>query len=285
MTDPLRLPGGSDALDQLRLVERLGGPCRDFGPSIIEVSTTGYDPLREGIGSTWMPGSPHASRLQIPVAPTTVPNNRYTFALCGVNVPKGASARIIGYRQKLIIGTTFNQAQGQGTVVIEKEIPITTPDWSFPDGNVAWCFRFLPGERQVPRLGDTGTSPLNAGPSRTKNPYGAFSALIYRDNISGTYNAPAGGQPPGFAIDGISTLYDVRNPWTAPNPTLSTLLHGPGDIIMYASVWQTNPAGRPVWAPPPGFDVGAVAPEDRFVLAFPQTKYAYVAGAMILEVS
>ena len=233
-----------------------------------------------------MPGSVSASRLPIPEADTNLkkPFSRYLLALCGYNVSAGQSVRLLGYRQKLIIGTVFEQGQGNAAVIITKEMPVATPDWAFPDGNVAWCFRFIPGSRQVPRL-NAEFNPLNLGPNKTTNPSGAFSALLYRDSSSPIYQPTSSGQPPGFAVEGVSTLYDVRNPWTNPNPITATLLHGPGDIIMYASVMQTDPDTRPVWEPPTGFDLGALVPEDRFVLAFPQTRYRAIAGAMILEVA
>ena len=261
--------------------------------NIIEVSTTGFDPDRQGVGTTWMPGDPHDSRLFIPPAPTVAANRRYLFALCGHNVPAGQTHHLIGFRQKLLIGEEFVVQGGSfGDQIFVKEFPVTTPDWSFSDGNVTWCFRFLPGKRQVARQNVVG-AVNNSGPSRTNNPYGAYSALVYQDGT--TFIAPSGagyfppfsGQPPGYAVQGVSTIFDVRNPWTAPNPIIDTELRGPGDLIMYASVRQSDigPLGRPVWVPPPGFDVGALVPEDRFLLAFPNALYRHIAGAMMIDVN
>ena len=252
--------------------------------NVIEVSTTGWDPDRNGIGSTWMPGSPQDSRLFVPQAPTSTDNTRYLFALCGHNVPAGQTHRLVSYRQKLVLGAEFSQ--GGNTFV--KELPVTTPDWSFDDGNVCWCFRVIPGKRQVPtRAGSDGSgfNVANQGPSRTNNPYGAYCALLYVDGAVARYVPPASGQPPGFAVEGTGTIFDVRNPWTAPNPIVSTDINGPCDLIMYASVRQSDLQTRTVWVPPPGFDLSSLVPEDRFLAAFPNAAlYRHIAGAMTIEI-
>lgn len=256
---------------------------RECSPNIIEVATKSWDPDRQGTGASWMSSDPSSARLFVPQEPTTSPELRYIFALCGVSVPAGQTYHLIGYRQKVTIGAEIVQGQAPNQQIIVKEIPVTTPDWAFPDGNVTTMFRFIPGNRPSIKLGNSGTNAFNQGPARTQDPYGTFTGLLWLDTSLARYTPPSSGQPPGFAIDGVTDVYDVRNPWNAPKPIMRTALRGPGDLVMYMSVRQSNANTRPVWAPPPGFDLGAVTQEDRFVLAFPQALYRHVGGAMIVD--
>lgn len=262
--------------------DECGRCCPNRGRTV-EVSTVGFDPDREGIGSGPSGGSNAvSSRLFIPEAPTPDNKHRYSFVLCGYRIPRGTTAHLLGWAQKLVIGQPL---QTTATIPLPEDFPVVTPDWAFRDGNVVWSLRFIPGNRKTPRLNPPpGSSLLNRGPSKTTNPYGAYSALLYRDQAAVGYTPPAGGNFYGDPIFSPGTFYDVRNPWRNYGPTVDIPIDGPGDLIMVASVWQTNPATRPVFVPPPGpFDVGSLEPEERFLLSFPDAVYRGIAGHMLVR--
>jgi len=251
----------------------------------IEVYTVGFDPDRVGVGSGPGPGNPVSSRLFIPSPPTTGADNRYLFALCGITVPRNATYHVRGFGQKLLIGQrTVNPLDGSITI---HEKPVSTPDWAFPDGNVTWSIRFIKGIRKTAVLKPpVGASPLNAGPSKTQNPYSSDSALFYKDSIVTQYEAPMGGEFPGDALVQPGTFYDMRNPWQGLWQNLLDIpVKGPGEIVMFASVFQTNPQTRPVFTPPPGFNPDGLVPEDQFLLDFPGAIYRHIAGRMLIQVS
>lgn len=256
-------------------------PCR---PRIIEVSTVGFDPDREGIGAGPSQANVVSSRLFIPPEPTPDSAHRYSFILCGINVPRGATYSLLGFAQKLVIGIPIHETI-IAPITPVAELPVTTYDWAFPDGNVAWSIRWIPGARKRPKLKPPlGFNPANAGPSKVTNPYGVSSALLYQDvPLFVGYTPPNGGQFYGNAVEGLGTFYDMRNPWGDFSQTLDIPFEGPGDLIMVASVWQTNIETRP--NPSPHGQV----PEDVFMRTaagesgLPPVVYRHIAGRMMLR--
>lgn len=249
----------------------------------VEVSTVGNDPDRQGIGAGPGPGGTVSSRLFIPETPTVDQRTRYTFILCGTRIEEGERCHVLGYAQKLDIG--FARA---GAVPQHFDLNVTTPDWCFADGNVAWSIRFIPGIRKTANANaGPGMSPLNAGASKTTNPYGVASALLYSDNANQIYVPPGGGEFLGEPIESImpGTWYDMRQPWTDFSETIDHVIDEPGDLIFQASVFQTDVRSRP--APIQNTNL---APEDMFGLltgGVSETPnlpiYRYIAGRMLLR--
>lgn len=270
MNSAMRLLGRGEACE-------IGARGRAF-----EVSTVGFDPDRQGIGSGLGAGNPNSSRLFVPQDPTTDWFQRYTFILCGTTVPNGATYHVRGFSQKLEIGVEV--AQGDNLFVFERQV--VSPDWSFPDGNVTWSILFDPGEqRDIVSKPPIGFNPANRGPSKSTNPYYPAPALLYLESLAARYVAPMSGTFPGQPILEPGTMYDLRNPYQGLwQYLLDVPVTGPGNLYFCASVWQTNPLNRQVFVPPVGFNPNSIGPEDQFVLQFPGAAYRHIGARMLLEI-
>lgn len=239
--------------------------CEDH---VIEVSSAAFDPDLTGIGSTPWSGDQASTGLQVPVAPTTGPTNRYLFRLCGVEIPIGYAITIRLLRQAATIRQT-DILNGEPRII---EQDITSPFWHFQDGNISWHLR-LQKQQFAPKGFDAaqiaGTSPEMRA---------LDSALLYRPPLV-PYSALGSGQPPGTSVGDMGTFRDIRFPWQNNSLSLSTLVKGPGAVVFYASVFQTNPDIRPLYPA-----VLGMRPEDQFLGNFPRAVYGRVAGAMVFEI-
>lgn len=234
------------------------GLCCPNKRRVVEVATLGFDPDRQGIGAGPGPGNSVSSRLFIPQAPTLSFDTRYSFILCGIRIPAGATFHLLGYAQKLTIGGTYNS----GGVNVPTEFLVNTPDFAFPDGNIAWSINFLKGKRQTANPKPPNpVSPFNAGPSKSTDPYITTPALLYNEASAFTYIPPASGQFFGDPVTSPGTFYDLRSAWLNAEGALDIPITGPGDLFMVASVWQTNPHTRPALT---GFP-GHMSPEDKYL--------------------
>jgi hypothetical protein len=238
--------------------------------SIVEVASSSFDPDRAGVGSSPYVGDMAATGVRVPSAPTTSQSNRYLIRLAGVQIPSGCGIILHGLRQ----GLTIRCEQANGDCgLIASELEVTSPFWSFPDGNVSWHLRVVQNVI-APAFFDPTQQP-----GTDPNLNGLDSALLYRPPLV-PYTAPNAGIPPGATLDWLDTWRDMRFPWENTEWRLHQLVRGPNNLVFYASVHQPNPEGRVVATPA---DPGALRPEDRFLATFQQAIYGRVAGAMTVE--
>lgn len=270
----------------------------------IEISSASFDPDMQYIGSSPFLADTSRTGVVIPtgeIAGTCYQRDRYLARLCGIDIPEGSSVAIVGIRQYATIRalTKYHEVSGGDGCAVPFELSIQDPMWSFTDGNISWHIRYQPVN--VP----SSPAPLNASLLST----GPYSSTFYAINTSLPfflpYKAPENGIPPGLAVGNFGTWRDLRFPWqNTNNQELRHIVAGPGSLVYYASVRQTNPFPIPTYTPLPiGFpapgtipyvrckysgsdftDLGALRMEDRFVLQFPNTsQYGRVAGALMIE--
>lgn len=242
-----------------------------------EVVSAAHDPDLLGVGSSPYVGDTGNTFLPVPVAPTLAQNNRYLFRLCVLPVSAGQIAIIRGIR-------TYIGLRGEITLedetVVPYEIPVTSPNWKFTDGNYSFHVR-----RLVPNFYDSVFSAAQQ-PGTSPQVSGSDSALLFRSLIP--YVPTGAGIPPMDSVDYLATWRDMRYPWTQANwDMLRVPVPGPCTLVLYASIHQTDPETRPVTPPcPPGLVPDVVAPEDQFVAAFSTTaRYGHVGGAMLIELA
>ena len=167
--------------------------------------------------------------------------------------------------------------------------------WRFQDGSVSW---------HLMKIGPTGFGISKASDAQSLNyRFTTTSALLYGGvptfpatdvnprgrpdfytTITG-YTPPNAGVPYGAPLDAqLGAFTDLRFPWNSNQAwnALDIPVVGPCYIALFASVKQTNPSSRGVLSPAPT-DLGALTPESRFLLAYPNTIYWRVGGSLILE--
>lgn len=235
--------------------------CRN----IVELASSSFDPDKAGVGSSPYVGEMSSTGVVVPEAPTTSQSNRYLIRLCGVQIPAGRAIILHGLRQAATIRC--------GCSGITAELEITSPFWSFPDGNISWHLRL------IPNVLTPAASDPNQQPGTDPNLNRLDSALLYVPPLL-PYKAPNAGIPPGAAADLLGIWRDIRFPWDNTEWKLHALIEGPYNLVFYASVHQTNPAGRQIAMVA---DPGALRPEDRFLATFEAAIYGRVAGAMTVE--
>jgi hypothetical protein len=239
--------------------------------NIVElVSAAARDTDLTGVGSSPWVGDMGRTGIAVPAAPTTSQRNRYLFRLCGFEIPSGKAAILRGIRQLATI--RHQETINDLPLVVEREIE--SPLWSFLDGNISWHLRRQPNQFSS----NTQSTTQVAGTSF--NMRQLDTALLCRvGGLPPAYGALNAGIPPGVSVDALGTWRDIRYPWTSTEWTLSRLFRGPGTVVLYASVAQTDPENRPLY---PG--LAGERPEDLFVSNFPDTaRYGRVAGALIVE--
>lgn len=248
------------------------GQCADQSSKhIVEVSTVTSDDDWNGVGSSPFVGDLGKIGIKIPTAATESQSTRYLARLCGVEIPSGYAIVLRGVRQYATIRAELTL----NGILLPLEAEITSPGWSFIDGNISWHLRHQQNQFARHRADPAqtpGTDPMMQGLS---------PALLYDPTLAAPYVPPNGGRPPGNSVYGLGTWRDMRYPWTSTDWTLSTVVRGPGSVVFYASVHQTDPDAeiRPVYP-----DVDGMRPEDRFVSNFIRTAvYGRVAGSMIFE--
>lgn len=236
----------------------------------VELATATGDQDLVGVGSSPYLGDLGRTGIAVPTAPTTAQNQRYLFRLCGVEIPSEYAIMIRGIRQLATI--RHEETINDFPLVVEREI--VSPLWSFLDGNISWHLRWQKNQFSSKRADAVqvgGTSPQMRG---------LGTALLYIPPLL-PYQALGGGIPPGTAIHDLGTWRDIRYPWsnTQVQWAHGILIKGPGAVVMYASVNQTDASIRPIYP-----DVRGMRPEDQFVSNFRTTaRYGRVAGGMMFE--
>lgn len=256
----------------------------------VELVSVAVDDDLQGVGATPVVGDFSSTGVRVPNTPTVDQSHRYLIRLCGAEVPSGAGLVIRGVRQAVTLRAEYAQTDQQenpiGTFVFEKEVE--SPWWHFIDGNVSFHFKWAQQVQSVRHIFD----PLQL-PGTSPSTFGIDSALLYTPNalgpFVGPYVPPGAGIPPGRDVDFLSVLREIRYPWRNTDWTLSVPLEGPGVLVMYASVRQTNPDTRlappQLTAPAPFNDPlqCALRPEDQFLIQHPTCRYGRVAGAMVVD--
>lgn len=267
-------PGGETVIEEVPVYEQ---------PTLIEVVSSAFDPARAGIGSSGARGDASSNFLPVPAPPSTL-SNRYFFRVACLRLSRFQAARFCGFRQYvgLQADVSLSDDARRGLTVYPVTCEVRTPGWSFRDGNVTFSLRWASG----PKSGLTTYDPAQ-GVNFDPNLFGTQSALLYAPGTGAVtpYTPPNAGLFPGEPVGGLGAIYDVREPWR-PSGSLRQYdfsVEGPGDLILMASVKQTDPNARPVL--PAQATPGVLSPEEQFLLAYPSARYGALGGAMLVEVA
>lgn len=265
-------------------------------------ATASLDPGRNFVGGP--AGDLSNVGLIIPTDPTTSQYRRFLVRLAALQIESRVRAHITSIRQLLTIAAKLPILQeerllnrrmmvGGGepapdpcefapAILLEREV--RTPHWSFPDGNVVWFLREMPirsADREPPAVYRNGWD---------RDPYGLDSAILYLNPAPGAYVPPANGVPPGDPIGMYGTIRSIEFPWrthTSNQNALELEVDGPCIIAMYASIWQTDPATRPVPALGPGLEQftteSGIEEEDLFWISNPCSRYHRIGAELTVE--
>lgn len=238
------------------------------------------DPTMALVGSTPYVGDITQTGIALPAAPTG-PLNRYLCVCCGLRVGINSRCIIRHLRQLLTIGTELSMAGG---AVLPVEVPVTSPTWHFVDGAVSWHLRMLDPtvDTRFIRYLD-GAAPVAPFTAQWDT---QLPAILTRRQPFGVdpYTPQNGGVPFGLDVGNLGTFRDIRYPYTTGDgqAEIGLEVKGPGILILYASVRQTNPEERP--RPPEDIPLlDGLAPEDQFILTHPNSRYWRVGGSMIVD--
>lgn len=245
----------------------------------VEIATAAWDVDKLGIGSSPGIGDVASSALRVPDAATVDQTSRYLFRLAVAEFPRNANATLCGVRQYSDLIVTGIAAEGCVGVPVHREI--TSPLWTFIDGNISWHLRW-----ETTRYSRGAYAPVDPAqtPDMSASFLGNSAALLVQSVVP--YAPPSAGRPPGSPVENLGTWRDMRYPWSNTSWDLHIPLRGPGRLVMYCSVRQTDVDTRcPIAVPSVGLD--ALGPEDRFVAAYEadelSVRYGYVAGAITLD--
>jgi hypothetical protein len=244
-----------------------------------EISTNSFDPSFQ-LSSSDPSGGGINTGLLIPSAPSTRTNNRYLFAVAGAGFGASSRGRVRGIRQYATIGATTSQSTTEPPETFDYynvETPITTPTWRFADGSISWHLMRVPIGRK------TKANHLNG--SGLAHRYARQDALIYE--TLAPYVAPFDGQPQGTTLcPSLGCWHDLRFPWQSSHAweSVDIPFEGPCQIVLFASVWQTNPATRTTLNLGDSPAIG-LPPEENFILALGDfaVNYRRIAGSLIFD--
>lgn len=253
-------------------------------PDVYELVTQSFDRDILGIGSSPYQGDVGYLGVRVPNPPTVDQSHRYLIRLLGIQVANNRVMAVRGFRQLVTIGGV-PPSRTPDCLGVPLELAVTSPFWHFVDGNISWHLRWENDFQTRLRVFDANQQP-GTSPSMD----GLDPVLLYTPTTppfpASPYVPPGAGIPPGVSVDALGTWHDIRNPWDHPDWELDIPLRGPGTLVMYASVHQTNPDTRcPIFIPTRGFD--ALSPEDQFVATLENddidVSYQRVAGALTVE--
>lgn len=241
---------------------------------IIEVASQSPDTDLLGYGSSPFVGDIGMTGISVPGRAVDPQTERYLFRLCGIEIPPGGRIHLRGLRQAIILRSSTAAAGEEVPGNRVTQIQQTNPFWTFPDGNVSWHLRTVHFEEFADRVDPAqlpGWSPTFKG---------LDTALLYNQVLP--YIPLNAGQPPGATVADLGTWHDLRFPWSSADWSLDQPIEGPGALVLYASVRQTDPVNRLLPVTPT--DLGAIGQEDRFLLEYPDTAvYGKIAGALTVE--
>lgn len=270
-------------------------PC---SRSRFEVASYGFDPDLCCLGSD-ADGSLNAAGLRVPLLATSSRATRYLFQCCTVRLTN-EPIWLVGMAEMLTIYE--DTAAGTPPIApVEKFIGrggAGDPRWHFTDATVSFHLRHV---RSVPRFPPSASSAL-ASESFAWRWSGSAPALVFEtatfaaanldanghpDNYTALtgYTPPWGGSPPGVDVGGFGTFNSIEHPWDDPSAQEIEPIEvrGPGALVLYASVWQTNPSTRAAIVVPAGFPIDPELPEVGFVADFASAIYGRVGGKLVME--
>jgi len=265
------------------------GTHEDLPCEVVQIqSGASFDADLTGIGGSPARGDMGQTGVVVPPEATTGQDNRYLFRLAVVTIPSGSAIAIRGLMQAATIrALVTTTATISGATVTGPTIPfeqdITSPFWHLPFGNISWHLR----HKQTKAAADVHDPAQVAGTSPKID--GMDATLFYAQLFP--YVTLRGGIPPGKAIGDLGTFRDIRFPWGTMDFGLSHFVMGPGQVALYASVFQPD---RSVWTlTGAGGATGQVAitardgwrEEDKFFASNGPSNVVYgrVAGAIIYE--
>lgn len=252
-------------------------------PTFWLVRSRGDDPALAGVGSSPHVGDIGWQQHPVPATFTTDFSRRTKITLCGYAVPPNRTARIFGLEQAARIGfdVELAGAEGQPPTLTQSSIPITDPDFRFPDGNIAWGLRYVPGRVQSYRLHPTD-DPLPIG----------FTPIILGTETATQvvtitpYVPPGGGLFDGQPVGALGNFNDIAFP-RGNTEYFEYFVEGPGVLLLQCSVFQTNPLTRRIWTPPEGFDRTTLTREQQLLItattASLPLRYTSVFGAIRMD--
>lgn len=266
-----------------------------MGKTRFEVVTSGFDEsLQTVFGDPYGGTSNVGLRVPTLATPSGAESyvNRYLFNLASFSVGEGARGRILGWRQLVTLG--YRYSSGTGAAPYTVELPVASPIWRFPDGNISW---------HLQRLGppsEAGIALPSPGPNdqrSLKYKWCETPALLYQavtlpalnpQYVDLTaYTPPNSGRPWGTPLQNgqQGTFYDLRANWRDDQAwfSLDIPFEGPDIVALFASVKQTNPSTRPTLALPGTVYQNGLGPEDLFLQNYPNAIYWRVAGSLIVE--
>jgi hypothetical protein len=250
--------------------------CARFERKVI--TTAQVDPGSAFVGSSPSAGDFYGTGVVLPAAPTLSPHNRYLVRLCGVSVDTNSRCIIRSIRQLLTIGTEIES--GTPGVTIPIELDVESPTWSFVNGNVSWHLRMV--NPRVPSTTRTFPDVPGFTPPFSSSLAGITSCILARQQTP--YQSLNRGVPYGDPVRGLGTFRDMRFPWSQSSEpaAIGIEVRGPGELVLFASVYQPDPELRP--APPaPLPDLDVLRPEDKFVLSYPNARYWRVGAELIVD--
>jgi hypothetical protein len=278
--------------------------CEDRPRRRVGTSSYGFDPTLCGLGSDPY-GSLNQSRIRVPPNPSTggageVPAQpAFMFQLCTVGLPNRC-CRLMQVRQILELGEDTNAGTPPVYPLIKRvgRSGAGNPAFRFPDGYVSWHVRLV---RQIPVIPWSSQSVLSTDSFMWR--WSASPALVFEtatfpaadldwrghpDNyltLNG-YTPPWGGQPLGENVGDLGTFYEVRFPDDDPSKQAIDPIpvQGPGALVFYACVWQTNASARTKITVPASFSLDPELPEDGFVCDFTSANYWGIGGSLTVEV-
>lgn len=243
-------------------------------PSLVQVTSAGVSGDLAFVGSSPYGVDPAASFIDLPATPTDF-RNRVLVRVAGWSIPEGKAARL---RQVGLFAEIAQRTIGVGPGSTIRRLPVTSPTGPFLDGNIAWAIT-------APRTANQRRLDLASSLPRgwTTDVSGTTPAVITRDPEL-PYRTPVVGFP-GSPVGHFGVLRDMRATWQRPLDCDVTV-EGGHDVVLWASVKQSNPDTRPDLALslPDGYDLGALTPEDRFLVSNPRAIYSRVGGFLLLEV-
>ena len=248
------------------------------------VSSSQIDPALAFVGGSPFPGDLSSEGILIPSTPTTKASTRYLVRLCGVAIPSGMVGRIQRVRLLLTIGADMSMGAGTNKLY-HFELPVETPRWHLPGGNVSFHVRQLPLTEVWSGIAQ---DPANTNPVLSRDPNPLTPALLGTIPGVGGYTPLNAGMPYGEPISGLGTMRDAsRFPWRSIGRPIGIDVQGAVSIVLYASIYQSDPTSRQAY---PGSVDGladGICPEERFLLRMtalqaPVTYYA-VGGELSVD--
>lgn len=251
--------------------------------AVVEVSTVGFNLARLGIGSSAYRGDVFSAGLAVPAAASD-PNNRYVFRLCAQFVGQNERCEIVSVRTMAVIGGSTT-AIGEGARSRFYEREVVSPTWSFPDGNISYHFGFLRGNvHQIAPSYQPSAFPVF--PSTSRDIYSDAPALLYQGTSDGQRANPyvAAVLPDFSSVGDTHNIYDQRSPWNEqPSGIIAKSYVGPGLVVCFATVKQTDGLHTPLPEPPLTYGGIGLRPEDQFLLDVPGALYTRLAASMTLR--